>query len=60
MHKFTDKFDFDNVMSEKSYGLFDTYSQSKLANIMFSMEMQRRYACTSFNFSAVTDFAVWN
>jgi NAD(P)-dependent dehydrogenase (short-subunit alcohol dehydrogenase family) len=35
-------FDFDNVHSEKSYSLFATYSQAKLANCMFAIELQRR------------------
>lgn len=42
MHKFVKEFDFDNVMSEKSYSLFNTYAQSKLANMLFGFEMQRR------------------
>jgi NAD(P)-dependent dehydrogenase (short-subunit alcohol dehydrogenase family) len=44
MHKFVKEFDFDNVMSEKRYGLFETYAQSKLANMLFAFALQRRYA----------------
>lgn len=36
------RFDFDNVMSEKSYSLFSNYAQCKLGNILFSNELQRR------------------
>jgi hypothetical protein len=34
----------DDVMSEKSYELFQTYAQSKLANILFTKELQKRCA----------------
>lgn len=34
--------DFDNLMGEKSYSLFPNYAQSKLANILFTVELQRR------------------
>ena len=43
LYRMTKKFDFDNVMSEKAYSLFATYSQSKLANILFTVELQKRY-----------------
>jgi NAD(P)-dependent dehydrogenase (short-subunit alcohol dehydrogenase family) len=42
MHRHLSRFDFDNVMAEKSYALFHTYSQSKLANVLFIAELQRR------------------
>lgn len=42
LHKSLNAFNFDNVMSERSYSLFGTYSQSKLANILFTTELQRR------------------
>jgi NAD(P)-dependent dehydrogenase (short-subunit alcohol dehydrogenase family) len=34
--------DFDNLRSEKSYDAFREYCQSKLANILFTLELQRR------------------
>lgn len=36
------KIDFDNLRSEKDYEPMREYQQSKLANIMFSIELQRR------------------
>lgn len=43
MHRLaTAGFDFDDVMSEKRYSLFGTYGQSKLANILFTKELDRR------------------
>ncbi|SDG63789.1 NAD(P)-dependent dehydrogenase, short-chain alcohol dehydrogenase family [Dyadobacter soli] len=34
--------DFDNLHSEHSYDAFREYAQSKLANVLFSVELQRR------------------
>ena len=34
--------DFDDLMGEKTYSLFPNYSKSKLANILFTVELQRR------------------
>lgn len=42
MHKLKTRFEFDNVMAEKSFSLFGTYAQSKLAMILFTGELQRR------------------
>jgi retinol dehydrogenase 12 len=42
LYKLSSSFNFEDVMSVKSYSLFGTYSQSKLANILFTVEMQRR------------------
>jgi NAD(P)-dependent dehydrogenase (short-subunit alcohol dehydrogenase family) len=42
MHKLKTHFDFENVMAEKSFSLFGTYAQSKLAMILFTGELQRR------------------
>lgn len=42
LHKTVTKFNFEDVMSERNYSLFGTYSQSKLANVMFTIELQKR------------------
>jgi NAD(P)-dependent dehydrogenase (short-subunit alcohol dehydrogenase family) len=36
------KIDFDNLQSEKSYKPWDAYGESKLANILFAKELDRR------------------
>ncbi|TLP45639.1 SDR family NAD(P)-dependent oxidoreductase [Cohaesibacter sp. CAU 1516] len=36
--------DFDDLMLEKRYSRFDAYAQSKLANLMFAFELDRRLA----------------
>ncbi len=36
------KIDFDNLQSEKSYKPWDAYGESKLANILFANELERR------------------
>ncbi len=41
-HNLVTKFNFDDVMSERDYELFATYAQSKLANILFTKELQNR------------------
>jgi len=35
LHKIPKAFNFDDIWSEKNYSLFGTYSQAKLANVMF-------------------------
>ncbi|XP_065672416.1 retinol dehydrogenase 11-like [Hydra vulgaris] len=41
------KIKFDDINSEKSYGSQSAYAQSKLANIMFTKELQRRLSNTN-------------
>lgn len=36
------KMDFDNLNAEKSYSKWGAYGQSKLANLLFTFELQRR------------------
>jgi len=38
------RIDFDDLQSERSYGPWRAYGQSKLANLLFSFELQRRLA----------------
>lgn len=38
----TESFKFDNINSEKYYKKWDTYGQSKLANILFTRELSKR------------------
>jgi len=42
-HK-TGRIDFDDLMSERSYRKWRAYGQSKLANLLFTFELQRRLA----------------
>ena len=41
--------DFDDLMNEKKYSRFPTYSQSKLANLLFTYELQRRLETNGCN-----------
>jgi NAD(P)-dependent dehydrogenase (short-subunit alcohol dehydrogenase family) len=38
----TGRIDFDDLQSEKRYGRWTAYGQSKLANLLFAFELQRR------------------
>jgi len=38
------RIDFDDLQSERSYGPWRAYGQSKLANLLFTFELQRRLA----------------
>ena len=41
------KIDFDNLQSEREYSpVYGTYAQSKLADLMFSLELQRRLSAS--------------
>ncbi|MBG0814149.1 oxidoreductase [Planomonospora sp. ID82291] len=36
------RMDFDDLMGERRYGRFSAYAQSKLANVLFALELHRR------------------
>jgi len=52
LHHIPKAFNFDDVMSEKHYELFATYAQSKLANILFTRELQKRLAAKNLQITA--------
>ncbi|MEU7629603.1 SDR family NAD(P)-dependent oxidoreductase [Nocardia sp. NPDC049220] len=41
-HRFLSRIDFDDLHAEQSYSRVAAYSRSKLANLMFTYELQRR------------------
>ena len=47
------KINFDDLQSEKRYNGFSTYSQAKLANVMFTYELARRLEGTGITVNAV-------
>lgn len=47
------KIDFDNLNSEKGYNKYRAYGQSKLANLMFAYELERRLRKTNSNVISV-------
>ena len=42
MAGFNGSIDFDDLMGEEAYSRYGAYSQSKLANVLFTFELQRR------------------
>lgn len=42
LHRLPKEFNFDDMMSLKSYSLFGTYGQTKLANILFMRQLHMR------------------
>jgi len=42
-HNSTDKINFDDLQSTKNYGHINAYGQSKLANILFAREFNKRF-----------------
>jgi NAD(P)-dependent dehydrogenase (short-subunit alcohol dehydrogenase family) len=47
------KIDFDNLQGERSYSSFGPYSNSKLANILFTIELARRLEGTGVTANAL-------
>ena len=45
---------WDNLHGEKSYNRWDSYSQSKLANVMFSIELNLRLKKANLNLSSLS------
>jgi NAD(P)-dependent dehydrogenase (short-subunit alcohol dehydrogenase family) len=45
--------DFDNLQSEKSYVPWDAYNQSKLANLLFARELDRRVRAAGLNLRSI-------
>ncbi|MFY8030340.1 MAG: SDR family oxidoreductase [Devosia sp.] len=48
------KIDFDDLQAERSYKPFRTYSQSKLATLMFGLELQRRSDAWGWGLTSVS------
>lgn len=51
--------DFDNLNAEKGYDRGKAYAQSKLANLLFTYELQRRFQEARMNASAVAAHPGW-
>jgi NAD(P)-dependent dehydrogenase (short-subunit alcohol dehydrogenase family) len=58
MHRFG-RIDFANLNGEKSYSRSGAYAQSKLANLLFTYELQRRLARTGVDTIAVAAHPGW-
>jgi NAD(P)-dependent dehydrogenase (short-subunit alcohol dehydrogenase family) len=43
------RIDFDNLQGERGYNLWTAYQQSKLANLLFALELQRRSDSNQWN-----------
>lgn len=52
-HRMGGKIDFDNLNAEKGYKKYAAYSQSKLANLLFTYELQRRFETNQIDAIAV-------
>lgn len=42
VHRLAKRFNFEDIMAEHGYEMFANYGQSKLANILFTRELQKR------------------
>ena len=52
-HKMVKGMTFDDLMGEKKYGAWNQYGQSKLANLLFTKELQRRLDLAGSSVKAV-------
>lgn len=43
------KINFDDLMGEQKYGRWDAYCQSKLANVFFTFELQKRLSAAGYD-----------
>jgi NAD(P)-dependent dehydrogenase (short-subunit alcohol dehydrogenase family) len=53
------KMDFDNLNAEKGYRAMPAYGQSKLANLLFTFELQRRLEATGSSVMATAAHPGW-
>ncbi|MEM7674404.1 MAG: oxidoreductase [Myxococcota bacterium] len=52
VHRFG-RIDFDDLMAEQSYGRWSAYTQSKLANLLFTRRLQRVFIKNSIDLMAI-------
>ena len=55
----TGRINFDNLNAEQGYGAIGAYGQSKLANLLFTCELQRRFAASDTHAIAVAAHPGW-
>jgi len=53
------KIDFDNLQGEKKYGKISAYCRSKLANLLFTYELQRRFDGANVDAKSVAAHPGW-
>jgi len=53
------RMDFDDLMREKKYSAWSAYGQSKLANLLFTSELQRRFVSAKVDAIAVAGHPGW-
>ncbi len=53
------KMDFDNLNADKGYKAMPAYGQSKLANLLFTFELQRRLEAAGSNVTATAAHPGW-
>ena len=53
-HTFTDRIQFDDLNFEKGYNKLKAYAQSKLANVLFAKELNKRMKAQGKNIIAVS------
>jgi NAD(P)-dependent dehydrogenase (short-subunit alcohol dehydrogenase family) len=57
-HRIRARIHFDDLQSERSYSRVEAYGQSKLANLMFTYELQRRLAANARTATGAETIAV--